>query len=383
MPCNGICEEIRPQPGRKEEQSFTLSFRGARRGLFFTRPFHDVHAVCGRCWCVQDPLCTRHQQGRVLGELHTRAPPRVSNSTNHKLEQRSPRISTSTTHNYKHHHQLLHGNANSASSTSLQLHDPQRETPTPAPPWVSSCMTLNEKHQQQLLAPQPSTRNTNNGSSAGLQLHDPQLETPTPALPQSLAPRSSTRNTNNSSSACLQLHDPQSETPTTAPARVSRSTTHKLENNSAPPRVSSCTTLKLEQLLPGSSECSPRFCGSCNSHIPTQVLPDLPKPPNNHPPMPSKVYSEKSSRCCHRGNSRTSNLPKGFPLSHWPTQRLLGPTAPRSHWPTQRLLGLDPGPIGPLSGFSVRPHPGPTGPLSGFSVRTQVPLAHSPLERAC
>lgn len=42
------------------------------QGLFFTGLFHDVHGVCGRCWCVQDPLCTRHQQGRVLGELHTR-----------------------------------------------------------------------------------------------------------------------------------------------------------------------------------------------------------------------------------------------------------------------------------------------------------------------
>ncbi|XP_050651328.1 uncharacterized protein LOC126957448 isoform X4 [Macaca thibetana thibetana] len=150
---------------------------------------------------------------------------------NHKLENNAPPcISSSTTLNEKHQHWLLCGspaprptnqkttlhpvsltpqpsmrNTTTGSYTGLQLHDPQtrkqrstlylqlhnpqRETPTPAPPRVcsstkhklennvspciSSSTTVNEKHQKWLLHGSPtlqtSNKNTNTGSSTDLQ----------------------------------------------------------------------------------------------------------------------------------------------------------------------------------------------------------------------
>ncbi|XP_050651321.1 uncharacterized protein LOC126957448 isoform X1 [Macaca thibetana thibetana] len=166
-----------------------------------------------------------------------------------------PRISSDMTLNYKHQHWLLAG---------LQLHDIQLETPTASPPQVSSTMTLSKKHQHRILhgtpAPRSSTRNTNTGSSVGLQLHNPQLETPTMAPPCVSNSKPSTRNTNDSSSTDLQLHDPQTrkqcstlylplhkhqlETPTAVPPRVSSSKTvnykhqHGLLRRSPAPRSS-------------------------------------------------------------------------------------------------------------------------------------------------
>ncbi|XP_050651326.1 uncharacterized protein LOC126957448 isoform X2 [Macaca thibetana thibetana] len=134
-------------------------------------------------------------------------------------------------------------NTTTGSSVGLQLHDPQLETRTPAPPRVSSSAnhklennagpsissstTLNKKRQQWLLCRspvlQPSSRNTNSSSYTGLQLHDPQTR-------------------KQRSTLYLQLHNPQRETPTPAPPRVCSSTKHKLENNVSP-CISSSTTV--------------------------------------------------------------------------------------------------------------------------------------------
>ncbi|XP_011915938.1 PREDICTED: uncharacterized protein LOC105586001 [Cercocebus atys] len=110
-------------------------------------------------------------------ETPSTAPPRVSWSVTHKLENNAPPcISSSTTLKEKHQERLLR---------RLHLDDPQLETPTPAPPRVSSSMThklennpppcisssmtVKQKHQQRLLR--------------RFHLDDPQLETPTPAPP--------------------------------------------------------------------------------------------------------------------------------------------------------------------------------------------------------
>lgn len=70
--------------------------------------------------------------------------PQVTSSRAHKLEQQ-------------------------CSPLYLQINKPQLGMPTPL--------------LREYPAPQPSTRNTNTGSSVGLQLHNPQLETPTQAPP--------------------------------------------------------------------------------------------------------------------------------------------------------------------------------------------------------
>ncbi|XP_033034542.1 proline-rich receptor-like protein kinase PERK10 [Trachypithecus francoisi] len=163
-------------------------------------------------------------------ETPTPAPPRVP----------APRLSTR--------------NTNTVSSAGLQLHDPEPETPTTAPPRVSSstthklennappcissCTTLNEKHQQRLLPPQPSTRNTNTGCSTGLQLHDPELEIATPAPPRV-----------SSSTTLNEKH--QQRLLRVSPAR--RPSIRNTNSSSSLTRVSSSPALQLEHQLPDES----------------------------------------------------------------------------------------------------------------------------------
>ncbi|XP_050616637.1 uncharacterized protein LOC126937251 [Macaca thibetana thibetana] len=162
-------------PGLLSRHSQLLGVRGRTHhsrdaGPAWRGPFHDTYGITGLCGGAQPPELTGYHSAL---KPHRKSDLNSSTGSSQYLQ-----LPSSLTLKLQLQHELLPG---------LQLHDPQTTTAAPAPHWISSSMTLGLDRQHRLPAKTLSSAILNLEQQhqllPGLQLHDPQPRTAAPAPP--------------------------------------------------------------------------------------------------------------------------------------------------------------------------------------------------------